>query len=241
MEEIRDGARLQLGIGSMPNTIGVELAKSDLKDLGVQTEMFCESFMNLYKAGKITNKYKVRDRYKSTYTFAMGARELYDFMHLNPNLASCPVEYLNTPAHIAANPNVVSINNILEVDLFTQVCSETIGTRQISGSGGQLDYAEGAYESENGKSFLAFSSTYTDKNGKMHSRVRPTLTHGAVVSTPRTAVHWLVTEYGKINVRGMSAWERAEAVIGIAHPDFRDELIKEAEKIGIWHPSNKIR
>jgi len=241
VEEIHDGACLQLGIGSLPNAIGVLLAQSDLKDLGIQTEMFCEAFMNMYKAGKITNRNKVIDKYKSGYTFALGTQQLYDFMHENPNLASCPVDYLNDPARIRLNPRVISINNLLEVDLFTQVCSETSGIRQISGSGGQLDYAAGAYESEDGKSFLVFSSTYTDKEGKKHSRVRPTLTSGAVVTTPRTVVHWLATEYGKINVKGMSNWERAEAVISIAHPDFRDDLIKEAEKMGIWHQSSKIR
>jgi len=241
VDEIRDGSCLQLGIGNMPNTIGAELAKTDLKDLGISSEMFCEAFVSLYEAGKITNRNKQVDRYKSAYTFAMGTQQLMDFMHDNPNLASYPVDYLNDPARIRANPKVMSINNLLEVDLFTQVCSESSGYRQISAVGGQLDYAIGAFESEGGKGFLAFSSTYTDKDGNMHSRVRPTLAPGAVVTTPRTIVHWLVTEYGKINVKGMSTWERAEAVIGIAHPDFRDDLIKEAEKMGIWHPSNKIR
>lgn len=241
VEEISNGSCLQLGIGNMPNTIGVELAKTDLKDLGIQTEMFCEAFVNLYRAGKITGKNKMVDRYKSGYTFAMGTQDMFDFMNDNPNLASYPVDYLNDPARIRANPKMMSINNLLEVDLFTQVCSETSGFRQISGSGGQLDYAAGAYESEGGKSFLAFTSTHTDKEGKKHSRVRPTLAPGAVVTTPRTAVHWLVTEYGKINVKGMSTWERAEAIISIAHPDFREELIKDAEKMGIWHQSAKIR
>lgn len=241
VEEIRNGACLQLGIGNMPNTLGVELAKTDLKNLGIQTEMFCEAFVTLYRAGKITNNNKVVDKFKSGYTFALGTQDMIDFMHDNPNLASCPVDYLNDPARIRANPLVMSINNILEVDLFSQVCSETSGFRQISGSGGQLDYAAGAYESEGGKSFLAFTSTYTDKDGSKHSRVRPTLAPGAVVTTPRTAVHWLVTEYGKVNVKGMCTWERAEAVISIAHPDFRDDLIKEAEKMGIWRQSNKIR
>jgi len=239
--KITNGACLQLGIGGLPNTLGTLLAQSDLKDFGVQSEMFCEAFAHLYDAGKITNRYKVIDKYKSTYAFGLGTQKLYDFMDNNPNLASCPVDYLNDPACIRANPKVTSINNILEVDLFTQVCSETSGYRQISGSGGQLDFAIGAYESEGGQSFLAFTSTFTDKEGKKHSRVRPTLAPGAVVTTPRSVVHWLVTEYGMVNVKAMSNWERAEAVISIAHPDFRDDLIKEAEKMGIWHQSQKIR
>jgi acyl-CoA hydrolase len=241
VEEIPNGACLQLGIGGLPNTVGALLAESDLKDLGVQTEMFCEAFVKLYEAGKITNRHKVIDKYKSTYTFALGSQPLYDFMHENSNLASCPVDYLNDPARIRLNPRMISINNLLEVDILTQVCSESSGIRQISGSGGQLDYAFGAYESEGGKSFLAFTSTHKDRDGKLVSRIRPTLAQGAVVTTPRSAVHRLVTEYGKINVRGMSNWERAEAVIGIAHPNFREELIKDAEKMGIWHQSQKIR
>jgi butyryl-CoA:acetate CoA-transferase len=239
--DIRNGSCLQLGIGNLPNTIGVLLAESDLKELGIHSEMFCEAFVKMHRAGKITNRYKAVDRYKSTYTFAMGTQDMFDFMDNNPNLASCPVDYLNDPACIRLNPNMVAINNLLEVDLFTQVCSETSGIRHISGSGGQLDFAIGAYESEGGNSFLCFNSVYKDKDGNKHSRVVPTLTPGAVVTTPRTIVHWLVTEYGKVNVKGMSTWERAEAIISIAHPDFRDQLIQDAEKMGIWHPSNKIR
>lgn len=241
VSRIDNGACVQLGIGSMPNTIGTLLAESDLKDLGVHSEMFCEGFMAMHKAGKITNRYKPAEKYKSAYTFAMGSQELFDYMDRNPLLGSCPVDYLNDPTRIRENPKMVSINNIVEVDLFTQVVSETAGTRQISGSGGQLDFALGSYESEGGQSFLAFNSTYKDKEGNLRSRVRPTLTPGSAVTAPRTVVHWLVTEYGMVNVKGMSNWERAEAVISIAHPDFREELIKEAEKMGIWHPSNKIR
>ena len=239
--EIRDGSCLQLGIGGMPNAIGTALANSDLKDLGVHTEMFCEAFMSLHKAGKITNRNKTLNKYKSCFTFALGSQELVDFMRDNPLIASAPCDYVNNFDVIRSNPRMVSINNCVEVDLMTQVCSESTGYHQISGSGGQLDFANAAYESEEGQSFIAFTSTYTDKAGKVHSRIRPTLTPGGIVSTPRTHVHWLVTEYGKINVKAMSNWERTEALISIAHPDFRDELIREAEAMGLWHPSNKIR
>ncbi|MGE5418201.1 MAG: acetyl-CoA hydrolase/transferase family protein [Acidobacteriota bacterium] len=240
VEEVTDGACIQLGIGAMPNTIGMMLAGSDLRDLGIQSEMFCDSFVAMYEAGKITNAKKGVDKYKSTYTFCLGTQKTYDFIHDNPRLASCPVEYTNDPNRIRANDNFVSINNILEIDLLTQICSESKGLRQISGTGGQLDFVIGAYESHNGKSFLAFNSTYKDKDGVLHSRVRPLLTPGAIVTVPRTMVNWVVTEFGKVNVKGLSIWERAEAMISIAHPDFRDELIKEAEQMKIWKPSNKM-
>ncbi|HWQ76827.1 MAG TPA: acetyl-CoA hydrolase/transferase C-terminal domain-containing protein [Syntrophomonas sp.] len=240
VEEISDGACLQLGIGSMPNTIGMMLAESELKDLGIQSEMFCDSFVAMYEAGKITNKMKAVDRFKSTYTFALGSKNTYEFMNDNPVLASCPVDYVNDPSRIRLNDNFISINNILEIDLLSQICSESKGLRQISGTGGQLDFVIGAYESKNGKSFLAFESTYKDKEGNLQSRIRPLLTTGATVTVPRTLVHWVVTEYGKVNLKARSIWDRAEQLISIAHPAFRDELIREAEKMKIWRPAHKI-
>jgi len=135
---------------------------------------------------------------------------------------------------------MVAINNILEVDLYGQVCSESKGTRQISGTGGQVDFTVGAFESRGGKSFLAFNSTFTDRQGQVHSRVLPTLTNGAIVTVPRVLVNWLVTEYGKVNMKGLSVWDRADAVIGLAHPQFRDDLIKAAEAQGIWKRSHRL-
>lgn len=239
VDEITSGSCIQLGIGALPNTIGKMLAESDLKDLGIQSEMFCDAFVDMYEAGRVTNAKKAVDRFKTTYTFSLGTQRTYDFMHDNPLLASCPVEYVNDPARVRMNDNFVSINNILEIDLMTQVCSESKGLRQISGTGGQLDFVIGAYESNGGKSFLAFTSTFKDKDGGIHSRIKPLLTPGAVVTVPRTMVNWIVTEYGKVNVKALSIWERAEAVISIAHPSFRDDLIKEAEDMKIWKRSNK--
>lgn len=240
VDEVRNGACIQLGIGALPNTIGMMLAESDLHDLGIMSEMFCDAFTALYKAGKITNEKKAVDRYKSTYAFCLGTQETYDFMHDNPQLASCPVNYTNDPSRVRLNDDFVSINNILEIDLLTQVCSESKGLRQISGTGGQLDFVIGAFESNRGKSFLAFSSTFKDKEGNLHSRIRPLLTPGATVTVPRTMVHWVVTEYGKVNMKSLSIWERCEALIELAHPNFRDELIKDAEQMKIWRPSNKL-
>ncbi|MGE5422752.1 MAG: acetyl-CoA hydrolase/transferase family protein, partial [Ignavibacteriales bacterium] len=240
VDEIHNGACLQLGIGALPNLIGMMLANSDLKDLGIQSEMFCDSFVAMYEAGKITNSKKASDRGKSTYAFCLGTQETYDFIDDNSRLAACPVVYTNDPARVRQNDQMVSINNILEVDLFSQVCSESKGTRQISGTGGQLDFVIGAYESKGGKSFLAFTSTFTDSNGDLHSRVRPLLTPGAIVTVPRTMVNWLVTEYGKVSLKGRSIWERTELIISIAHPDFREDLIKQAEEMKIWRPTNKL-
>ncbi|MGE5372197.1 MAG: acetyl-CoA hydrolase/transferase family protein [Solirubrobacterales bacterium] len=240
VDEVQDGSCLQLGIGALPNTIGNMLADSDLKDLGVLSEMFCDSFVDMYENGRITNKKKAFERGKSTYTFCLGTQKTYDFINDNPLLSSCPVQYTNDPARIRMNDRMVSINNILEIDLLSQVCSESKGLRQISGTGGQLDFVIGAYESNQGKSFLAFTSTFTDSEGKLHSRVRPLLTPGAVVTVPRTMVYWVVTEYGKVNLKALSIWERAQALIDIAHPDFREELIQQAEQMKIWRPSNKL-
>jgi butyryl-CoA:acetate CoA-transferase len=240
VEEIVDGSCIQLGIGALPNTIGNMIAESDLKDLGVQSEMFCDAYVKMYEAGKITNAKKAYDINKSTYSFCLGTKDTYDFIHDNPRLASCTVLYTNNPARVAANDNMMSINNILEIDLLSQVCAESSGLRQISGTGGQLDFVEGSFHSKGGKSFLAFSSTYKDKEGKLHSRIKPMLSPGAIVTVPRTVVQYVVTEYGKANLKALSTWGRAEALINLAHPDFRDELIKSAQEMKLWSKTNRI-
>lgn len=156
-------------------------------------------------------------------------------------MASYPVDYTNDPAIIARIDNFISVNNCVEVDLYGQVSSESAGIRQISGTGGQLDFVTGSYLSKGGKSFVCFRSSFTDKtSGHSHSRVVPALPTGGIVTDPRTQVHYLVTEYGKVNLAGCSTWERAEKIISIAHPDFRDELIKQAERMKIWRRSNGV-
>ena len=239
VDQIPNGACLQLGIGGMPNAVGSLIAESDLKDLGVHTEMYVDAFVDIAKAGKITGANKSIDRYRQTYGFGAGTKKMYDYMDENPELMSAPVSYTNDIRQIAALDNFISINNFVDIDLFGQVSSESSGTKQISGAGGQLDFVLGAYLSNGGKSFICCSSTFTDKQGQMHSRIRPTLANGSIVTDTRANTHYVVTEYGMVNVKGLSTWEKAEAIISIAHPDFRDELIKEAENMHIWRRSNK--
>lgn len=239
VNQIPDGACLQLGIGGMPNVIGRMIADSDLKNLGVHTEMLVDSFVDMYDSGRITNSMKKICPGKMVYTFALGSTKLYEFLHLNPGCASYPVDFVNKPEIIAKNDRVVSINNAVEVDLFGQVSSESSGFRQISGTGGQFDYHYAAFHSEGGKGFICLTSTITDKHGNKTSRIRPHLNPGTIVTLPRTAVHYVVTEFGMACLKAKSTWQRAEALIEIAHPDFQEELIKEAEKMGIWKAANK--
>ena len=234
MKEIEDGACLQLGIGGLPNVIGSMIAESDLKDLGVHTEMLVDSMVDLYNEGKITGNQKTIDRFKMAYTFAMGTRKLYDFLHNNPACASYPVNYTNDPRIIGVNSKVVAINNAIEIDLFSQVCSESAGIAQISGTGGQFDFIFGAFYSRGGKGIIGINSTFTNKEGNVHSRIVPTLRPGSIVTVPRSIVQYVATEYGIVQLKGKSTWERAEALIGIAHPMFRDELTRQAQEMKIW-------
>ena len=240
VEEIPDGACLQLGIGGMPNTVGSMIAESDLKDLGVHTEMYVDAFVDIAKAGKITGLKKNIDRGRQVYAFGAGTKKMYDYLDDNPECMSAPVDYTNSAKTIAQIDNFISINNAVDIDLYGQVNAESAGIKQISGAGGQLDFVQGAYLSKGGKSFICCSSTFTSKDGVKHTRIRPTLAEGSTVTDTRPNTHYVVTEFGKVCLKGMSTWERAEALINIAHPDFRDELIKEAEKMHIWRQSNKI-
>lgn len=239
VDEIPNGACLQLGIGGMPNAVGSLIAESDLKDLGVHTEMYVDAFVDIARAGKINGSKKNIDRFRQVYGFGAGTKKMYDYLDENPELMSAPVSYTNDIRSIAALDNFISINNCVDIDLFGQISSESSGIKQISGAGGQLDFVLGAYLSNGGKSFICCSSTFTDKQGVMHSRIRPTLAEGSIVTDTRANTHYVVTEYGMVNLKGLSSWQKAEALISVAHPDFRDELIAEAEKMHIWRRSNK--
>ena len=235
---IVDGSTLQLGIGSMPNALGEILAQSDLKDLGMHTELCSDAYLSLYLAGKLTNSRKTINRGKSVFGCAIGSNRLYEWIDDNPGVAAFPLEYVNQPNVIAQIDNMVSINSCVAVDLYGQVAAESNGARQISGTGGQLDFLTGASASRGGKAFICMSSVHIDRYGVPHSRVKPQF-NGDIVTSPRSQVYFLATEYGVINLEGRSTWERAEAIISIAHPDFRDELIREAQERKIWRKSNK--
>lgn len=239
LEHIPNGACLQLGIGGMPNALGSLIAHSDLKELGVHTEIYSDGFVDIAKAGKITGQHKNLDPGRQTFVFAAGTQKVYDYIHNNPEMLSAPASYVNDPRIIAAQDNLISINNCVDIDLYGQVSSESSGFKQITGAGGQLDFVLGAYLSKGGKSFICCSSTYTDRNGNLHSRIRPVLSPGSAVTATRACTQYLATEQGLVNLKGLSMWQRAEAIISIAHPSFRDELIKEAENMGIWRKSNK--
>ncbi|MEA1959872.1 MAG: acetyl-CoA hydrolase/transferase C-terminal domain-containing protein [Bacillota bacterium] len=241
MNEIEDGSCLQLGIGGLPNVVGAFIADSDLKDLGVHTEMMVDSYVDMYNAGRITGAKKSIDKYKMVYTFAMGSNKLYDFLDNNPMCAVYPVSYTNDPRMISLNDKVVALNNALEVDLFGQVASESSGSRHISGTGGQFDFIFGAFNSKGGKGLICINSTYSDKQGTLHSRINPTLMPGTIVTVPRSCVHYVITEFGVAQLKGKSTWQRAEALIEIAHPSFRDELIEQAKEMNIWVRSNKLQ
>jgi acyl-CoA hydrolase len=225
--EIQDGACLQIGIGGMPNAVCTLLAETGVRDLGVHTEMLMDGIIDLYQAGIVNNARKQLDPGKLVYTFALGSAPLYAAIDRNPDMLSCPVDYTNLPHIIMQNDNVVAINNTTQIDLQGQAASESDGHRHISGTGGQAQFVRGAYASQGGKSFICLSSTY-EKHGARRSRIVLDLTPGNVVTTTRADMMYVVTEYGIVNLKGKSVPERAQALIGLAHPDFREDLERQA-------------
>jgi acyl-CoA hydrolase len=225
--EIEDGACLQIGIGGMPNAVCALLLESAVRDLGVHTEMMTDGLAALYRAGRISGARKQLNPGKAVYTFALGSSALYATLDRNHDMHCCPVEYTNSPYVIMQNDRVISINNTTQIDLQGQAASESDGHRHISGTGGQLQFVRGAYASKGGRSFICLSSTY-DKRGERRSRIVLNLTPGNVVTTPRSDVMFVVTEYGIVCLKGKSVAERAKALIGIAHPDFREALERQA-------------
>jgi acyl-CoA hydrolase len=230
-QEIEDGACLQVGIGAMPNAVCELLVDSPIRDLGVHTEMFVDSLMKLFVAGKITGAHKALDRFQMTYCFAAGSAEMYRFLDRNTACYAGPVDYTNLPHRIMQNERAVAICNAAQIDLTGQACAESAGLRQISGTGGQLQFMRGAYASRGGKAFLCLSAAY-ERNGRRESRIVPRLTESNIVTTPRTDVMYVVTEYGVANLKGKSVPERARVLIDLAHPDFRDELERTAREYG---------
>ncbi|MGA3229414.1 MAG: acetyl-CoA hydrolase/transferase C-terminal domain-containing protein [Candidatus Binatus sp.] len=227
--EIPSGACVQIGIGAMPNAVCELLAAAPIKDLGVHTEMFVDSLVSLYEAGKVTGAHKATNRYQMAYTFAAGTKRMYDFLDRNAACFAGSVDYTNLPHRIMLNDRVISICNAAQIDLTGQACSESAGIRQISGTGGQLQFVRGAYASREGKSFLCLASTY-ERDGRRASRIVARIDDCNIVTTPRSDVMYVVTEYGMVNLKGKSVPQRARALISIAHPDFREELERQARE-----------
>lgn len=233
--KINDGDTIQLGIGGIPNAVANALINK--KDLGVHTEMLTTGFMKLFKAGAVTNKKKTLHKGKMVAAFALGTEELYDFIDDNPGIMLLDGNYVNDPYIVGLNDNQVSINTTIEVDLTGQCCSESIGTRHFSGTGGQTDTAVGAQRAKNGRSFIALYSTAMVRNKETgikeeKSKIVSTLKPGAAVSLSRNDVDYIVTEYGAVRLRGTSIKERINLLVSVAHPKFREELLAEAREIG---------
>jgi acyl-CoA hydrolase len=237
--EIEEHACLQIGIGGMPNAVCSLLLETGVKDLGIHTEMLNDGLVDLYLAGRAPGQAKAVEPGKISYTFALGTKKLYDTVAGNADFICHPVDFTNDPAVIARNPKAVAINNTTMIDLQGQASSESDGHRHISGTGGQLQFVRGAYASAGGKSFICLASTY-ERKGVRKSRIALNLTAGNVVTTPRSDMMYVVTEYGCVNLKGKSVTERAEAIIGLAHPDFREDLSREAREHGLvprrWRP-----
>jgi acyl-CoA hydrolase len=221
-ELIEDGACLQMGIGAIPNAVLSQLGGH--KNLGIHTEMFADGVLPLVEKGVINGRNKAIDRGKMVSTFLMGSQEVYDFIDNNPGVAMMDVAYTNDPYIIAKNPKVTAINSALQIDITGQVCADSIGTKFYSGVGGQIDFMYGASRSQGGKAILAMPSA----TNKGVSKIAPVLTAGAGVVTTRAHIHWLVTEYGAVDLYGRTFQERARLFISVAHPDHREELERAA-------------
>jgi itaconate CoA-transferase len=221
---VPDGACLQMGVGALPNLVCTALR--DRNDLGIHTEALCPGLIDLIQAGVVTNQRKALDRGKTVFTFAMGQKAMYDFIDNNPAIESRPVDYVNDPRVIAQNDNVISINATVQIDLTGACNSEHMLGHQYSASGGQLDFVRGAYASKGGKSIIAARSTAA--KGKV-SHIVACLE--GPVTTPRIDTHYVVTEFGAVTLKGLSSTERAKALIALAHPEFRDELMASAKEL----------
>ena len=229
--EIPDGAVLALGVGGVPFTVANMLAQSDLKDLGCHTGTISDAYLALRRAGKLTNARKEIDTGLAAWNLAMGSQALYDWLEEEPDFFHPgDVDYVHSPERMAQLSNFISINGGVQLDLMGQENAEAVGTRQLSGIGGQLDFLEGAYRSKGGKGFICINSSRTDKTGALKSNIVPFIPGGSVVSAPRTMIQYVATEYGVAKLSGLTLRERAEAMISIAHPDFRAELTQYAQE-----------
>ena len=231
-EFVKDGSTIQLGIGNIPNAVAKAFLDANVQDLGVHSEMACDTMLDLWEAGIITNRRKTFMPYRCIFTFAMGTQRLYDWIDDNPGVEFHPVDFVNDPHIIGKNDNMVSINACLQVDLTGQICSESLGWKQYTHPGGQLDFVDGAFQSKGGVSIIATLSTAQPRSGdqRIISKIAPQITPGGIVTTPRSCADYVITEYGVAKIKGQSIRQRVRNLISVAHPQFRDELEFEARK-----------
>ena len=216
----------------MPNAVCSLLLESGVRNLGVHSEMLADGMIDLYKAGRITGILKRLNTGKIVFSFALGSQELYSTIDRNTDFLCCPVDYTNPPHIVMQNDRMIAINNTTQIDLQGQAASESDGHRHISGTGGQLQFVRGAYASKGGKSFICLASTY-ERRGSRRSRIVLNLTPGTIVTTPRSDMMFVATEYGLANLKGKSVADRAKSLISIAHPDYREGLEREARENGL--------
>lgn len=232
LDQIPDGACLQLGIGGVANAVGFGLKKKN--DLGAHTELMTDSLMELMKEGVLNNSQKKYMRGKTVACFSLGSEELYRFIDHNPDMHYMPFGVVNNPVNIAKNDNMISINTALSIDIFGQVSADNIAGQQYSGTGGQVDFVRGAQMSKGGKSFIAVSSTVNSKRKGRFSRIVSGFPVGTAVTTPRSDVQYVVTEFGCVNLKPLSMKDRVRAMISLAHPDFRPQLMDDAKAAGLY-------
>ena len=231
VEQIPDGAVLSLGVGGVPYTVAKMLSESDKRDLGCHTGTISDAFLELYKTGKLTNARKELDTGRSAWNLAMGSQALYDWLDAEPDIFHPgDLDYIHSVERISRLSNVISINGGVQLDLMGQENAESAGTRQLSGIGGQMDFLEGAYRSKGGKGFICINASRVTKDGERKSNIVAAIPSGSTISAPRTMIQYVATEYGIAELSGKSLRERAEAMAAIAHPDFREELLKYARE-----------
>lgn len=229
-EFVRDGSTIQLGIGSIPNAVAKAFLDTHVRDLGIHSEMACDTMRELWEEGVVTNRRKTFMHNRSIFTFAMGTRALYDWIDDNPGIEFHPVDFVNNPHNIGKNDHMVSINACLQVDLTGQICSESMGWQQYTHPGGQLDFVDGAFQSYGGVSIIAMEAVARPRanNGEPVSKIVPNITPGGIITTPRSCADYVITEYGVAKIKGQSIRQRVQNIVAIAHPDFRGELMSEA-------------
>ena len=230
MEEVPDGATIQLGLGKISTAVGYGLLQKN--DLGIFSELFSEPMMELMKNGNVTNKNKGFMDGLSVFAFSMGSNEMYNFMDHNPDLYAGTFPFVNDPRNIAKNKRMMSINTAMSVDLFGQVAADSMGFTQQSAVGGQIDFVKGAQWSEGGKSIIALASSF-ERDGQRQSKICLNFPAGTAVTTPRSEVQYIATEYGCVNLKKLNMSDRVRAMISLAHPDFRDQLRDEAREHGL--------